>query len=126
MLARHRPSAHSWNEPDADHFESSFFSEIRFGTEVRYTGISVGYQLSALIGGAPTPLIASALVISVAVQFHNTTHLSIGCGKSPGGGTFQWQIDAETHKPIIICGMQELNLAHTACKITKEKGCGLL
>ena len=42
--------------------QSSFFSEL-FGTQVRYTGISVGYQLSALIGGAPTPLIASALVL---------------------------------------------------------------
>ena len=41
--------------------QSSFFSEL-FGTNVRYTGISIGYQLSALIGGAPTPLIASALV----------------------------------------------------------------
>lgn len=41
--------------------QSSFFSEL-FGTGVRYTGISIGYQLSALIGGAPTPLIASALV----------------------------------------------------------------
>ena len=42
--------------------QSSFFSEL-FGTGVRYTGISIGYQLSALIGGAPTPLIASALVL---------------------------------------------------------------
>lgn len=42
--------------------QSSFFSEL-FGTQVRYTGISIGYQLSALIGGAPTPLIASALAI---------------------------------------------------------------
>ena len=40
--------------------QGSFFSEL-FGTGVRYTGISIGYQLSALIGGAPTPLIASAL-----------------------------------------------------------------
>ena len=42
--------------------QSSFFSEL-FGTGVRYTGISIGYQLSALIGGAPTPLVASALVL---------------------------------------------------------------
>ncbi len=41
--------------------QGSFFSEL-FGTGVRYTGISMGYQMSALIGGAPTPLIASALV----------------------------------------------------------------
>lgn len=42
--------------------QSSFFSEL-FGTDVRYTGISIGYQLSALIGGAPTPLIASELTL---------------------------------------------------------------
>ena len=42
--------------------QSSFFSEL-FGTGVRYTGISIGYQLSALIIGAPTPLVASALVL---------------------------------------------------------------
>lgn len=41
--------------------QSSFFSEL-FGPSVRYTGISVAYQLSALVGGAPTPLIAAALV----------------------------------------------------------------
>lgn len=33
-----------------------------FGTEVRYTGVSLGYQLAALIGGGFTPLIASSLV----------------------------------------------------------------
>ncbi len=41
--------------------QSSFFSEL-FSTSVRYTGISVAYQLSALVAGAPTPLIAAALV----------------------------------------------------------------
>ena len=40
--------------------QSSFFGEL-FGTRVRYTGISIAYQLSALIAGAPTPLIATAL-----------------------------------------------------------------
>lgn len=33
-----------------------------FGTEVRYTGISLGYQLASLIGAGFTPLIASGLV----------------------------------------------------------------
>ena len=41
--------------------QSSFFGEL-FGTRVRYTGISIGYQLSALLAGAPTPLIATGLV----------------------------------------------------------------
>lgn len=33
-----------------------------FGTEVRYTGVSLGYQLAALIGAGFTPLLASSLV----------------------------------------------------------------
>ncbi|NKY31598.1 MHS family MFS transporter [Nocardia speluncae] len=33
-----------------------------FGTAVRYTGASMGYQLAALIGGGFTPLIASTLL----------------------------------------------------------------
>ncbi|WP_280436338.1 MFS transporter [Nocardia carnea] len=35
-----------------------------FGTTVRYTGASMGYQLAALIGGGFTPLIASTLLAS--------------------------------------------------------------
>ncbi|MFF4826739.1 MFS transporter [Streptomyces sp. NPDC001312] len=33
-----------------------------FGTRVRYTGASLGYQLAALVGGGFTPLIAGSLV----------------------------------------------------------------
>ncbi|MEV0043964.1 MFS transporter [Nocardia rhamnosiphila] len=33
-----------------------------FGTSIRYTGASMGYQLAALIGGGFTPLIASTLL----------------------------------------------------------------
>ncbi|MEU1957151.1 MFS transporter [Nocardia rhamnosiphila] len=33
-----------------------------FGTSVRYTGASMGYQLAALIGGGFTPLVASTLL----------------------------------------------------------------
>lgn len=33
-----------------------------FGTEVRYTGVSLGYQLAALLGAGITPLVASSLV----------------------------------------------------------------
>ncbi len=41
--------------------QSSFFSEL-FGTSVRYSGISIGYQASGLLAGAPTPAVAAALV----------------------------------------------------------------
>ncbi|SDR70776.1 MFS transporter [Microterricola viridarii] len=40
--------------------QGAFFAEM-FGTRMRYTGLGVVYQSSALIGGAPTPAIAVAL-----------------------------------------------------------------
>lgn len=33
-----------------------------FGTETRYTGVSLGYQMASLIGAGFTPLIASSLL----------------------------------------------------------------
>lgn len=41
--------------------QGAFFAEM-FGTRMRYTGLGVVYQGSSLIGGAPTPAIAVALV----------------------------------------------------------------
>jgi metabolite-proton symporter len=40
---------------------AALFSEL-FGTRVRYSGTSVGFQLGALVAGAPTPFIATALL----------------------------------------------------------------
>jgi len=41
--------------------QSAYFPEL-FGTRVRYTGASFGFQLSAALGGGFSPLIATALV----------------------------------------------------------------
>jgi metabolite-proton symporter len=41
--------------------QAAFFSEL-FGTSVRYTGASVGYQLASIGAGAVAPLIAVALL----------------------------------------------------------------
>ena len=41
--------------------QAAFFSEL-FGTRVRYSGASVGYQLSSPLAGGIAPLIAAALV----------------------------------------------------------------
>ncbi|HEX5205140.1 MAG TPA: MFS transporter [Actinoplanes sp.] len=41
--------------------QAAFFAEL-FGTSVRYTGASVGYQLASIVAGAPAPLIALALL----------------------------------------------------------------
>jgi MFS family permease len=40
--------------------EAAFISE-RFGTKLRYSGASLGYQLASLTAGGPAPIIAVAL-----------------------------------------------------------------
>jgi MHS family shikimate/dehydroshikimate transporter-like MFS transporter len=40
--------------------ESTYFPEL-FGPQVRYSGASLGFQLSAAIGGGFAPIIATAL-----------------------------------------------------------------
>jgi metabolite-proton symporter len=41
--------------------QPAFFSEL-FGTRVRYTGVTVGYQIATALGGGFAPFIAAALV----------------------------------------------------------------
>jgi len=41
--------------------QAAFFAEL-FGTTVRYTGASVGYQLASIVAGAPAPIIALKLL----------------------------------------------------------------
>jgi MFS transporter, MHS family, shikimate and dehydroshikimate transport protein len=41
--------------------QAALFSEL-FGAQVRYSGISLGYQIGSMLGGGLTPLIATALV----------------------------------------------------------------
>jgi metabolite-proton symporter len=41
--------------------QASFFSEL-FGTRVRYSGASVGYQLASVFAGGLSPLVATALL----------------------------------------------------------------
>jgi MFS family permease len=41
--------------------QASFFTEL-FGTRVRYSGVSVGYQLASIIAGGLAPFIAVALL----------------------------------------------------------------
>lgn len=41
--------------------QASFFSEL-FGTRVRYSGASLGYQLASVIAGGLSPLIAAGLL----------------------------------------------------------------
>jgi MFS family permease len=41
--------------------QAAFLSEL-FGTRVRYTGASLGYQLAAPLSGGVAPLVATALL----------------------------------------------------------------
>jgi MFS transporter, MHS family, shikimate and dehydroshikimate transport protein len=41
--------------------QPAFFSEL-FGTNVRYSGVSLGYQLSAVFAGGLAPFIATVLL----------------------------------------------------------------
>jgi MFS transporter, MHS family, shikimate and dehydroshikimate transport protein len=43
--------------------QASFFSEL-FGTRVRYSGASLGYQLSSVFAGGLSPIIATAMLAS--------------------------------------------------------------
>ncbi|GAB3412112.1 MFS transporter [Flindersiella endophytica] len=48
--------------------QGTLFSEL-FGTRTRYTGLGVAYQTSALLGGAPTPAIATLLAAAFAQSY---------------------------------------------------------
>jgi MFS family permease len=50
-----------------------------FGTSVRYTGASMGYQFAALLGGGFTPLVASALLVG-GPDSTPLVLLAVGCG----------------------------------------------
>jgi metabolite-proton symporter len=54
--------------------QAAFFSEL-FGTSVRYTGASVGYQLASIFAGALAPIIALKLLGDV--ETPNTTAVAI-------------------------------------------------
>ncbi|QFZ17671.1 MFS transporter [Saccharothrix syringae] len=48
--------------------QAAFFSEL-FGTKVRYSGASIGYQLASIAAGALAPLIATALLKAYGTSF---------------------------------------------------------
>src|SRR5262249_17725609 len=48
--------------------QASFFSEL-FGTRVRYSGASLGYQLASVLAGGLSPLIATGLLQRTGVSW---------------------------------------------------------
>ena len=57
--------------------QASFFSEL-FGTRVRYSGASLGYQMASVFAGGLSPLTATFLL-----SRSGTTQM----GQKPFGGT---------------------------------------
>ena len=56
--------------------QAAFFAEL-FSTEVRYSGASLGYQLGAILGGALSPLIATALLAKFGTGFSVSVYMAI-------------------------------------------------
>ncbi len=54
--------------------QAAFFTEL-FGTSVRYTGASVGYQLASIFAGAIAPIVAVKLLASG--DGRNTTAVAV-------------------------------------------------
>ncbi len=49
-----------------------------FGTDIRYTGAGLGYQMASVVAGGPAPLLAAAII----THFHNSIGVSVyilGC-----------------------------------------------
>lgn len=58
---------------------AALFSEM-FGTRVRYSGASLGYQLGTLLGGALAPLIATALLARFGSWLPIAIYMASMCG----------------------------------------------
>ncbi|MEU5865613.1 MULTISPECIES: MFS transporter [unclassified Nonomuraea] len=56
--------------------QAAFFAEL-FGTRTRYTGVSIGAQLSAIVAGALAPLIAVALLKSYSSSVPISVYLGL-------------------------------------------------
>lgn len=60
---------------------AALFAEM-FGTRVRYTGASLGYQIGSIIGGALMPIIATALFAATATSTSISIYMIVLCAIS--------------------------------------------
>ena len=58
--------------------QSAFFAEL-FGTKVRYSGVSIGYQLASIVAGGLAPLISVALLARFGNGYAIAAYLMV-CG----------------------------------------------
>ncbi|MBB6093489.1 metabolite-proton symporter [Povalibacter uvarum] len=58
--------------------QAAFLSEL-FGTQVRYSGVSLAYQSGAILGGALAPMIATTLLAQSGSTFAISIYIAIAC-----------------------------------------------
>lgn len=56
--------------------QAAFLSEL-FGTKVRYSGISIGYQLASVFAGGLAPLIAASLLVATGTGYSIAVYIAI-------------------------------------------------
>lgn len=80
---------------------AALFSEM-FGTKVRYSGASLGYQIGTLLGGAVAPLVATALIAHFGNWLPVATYMATMCAITV---LSVWLL-AETHQ-VDLMNMRE-------------------
>ncbi|MFC7465583.1 MFS transporter [Brachybacterium sp. GCM10030252] len=88
--------------------QSALFAEL-FGTRVRYTGLGIVYQGSALIGGGPTPAIAVGLTALAGSWWPAGAYLILACGISAlciwwAGETYRTDLADRDGEPSTTAG----------------------
>lgn len=59
--------------------QAAFFAEL-FGTGVRYTGASIGYQLASILAGSLAPLVATALLREYGISLPISLYVAATAG----------------------------------------------
>lgn len=81
--------------------QATFLSEI-FGTRVRYSATSLGYQIGAIVGGAFAPIIATALVAQFQTGFAVAVYIAFACGVTILSAILLTRKPGEVREPMRI------------------------
>ena len=98
--------------------QPAFFSEL-FGTNVRYSGVSLGYQLTAVFAGGLAPFVATALLVWAGGRRLNYGTLEIEVTvddlktfTKPFTFTMQQRLMPDTELIEFVCGENNRSAAH--------------
>ncbi|MGW5151826.1 MFS transporter [Rhodococcus koreensis] len=86
--------------------QSSYLSEL-FPTEVRYSGVSMSYQLAAVIFGAPAAAVAAALYAETGTVYSISIYVIVACllgllALSRLKETFRSSLDSATEDDLLL------------------------